>query len=178
MSKKVIRCNTTAQMIDYIPWQKAVNKVLAGEAISLRDSTRLLRSPSMSIFVPEIIMMTDYVNQHNPYREVKRRDPNEPLPKRLVHDRDGWVCAYCGGYGDTIDHIVPKDKGGQETWDNVITACFGCNNKKDNKMLIEIGWILRYEPVPLTYEAIYRAEQEEINDILFELSGAVRTPAI
>lgn len=172
-NRRVIRCNTTAQVIDYIPWQKAVRRVITGEAISLKDSSTLLRSPSVSILVPEIIMMRDYVNQHDPKREIKRNDPTIPLPKNLVHERDGWVCAYCGKYGDTIDHIIPKDLGGLETWDNVITACTKCNNVKDNKTLIELGWNLRYEPVPLTHESIYHAEQSEINAVLSELAGVM-----
>ena len=164
-SKKVILCNTTAQVMTTISWERAICLIFSGKAVSIKDSDQVVSSPSLDVMVPDIIMLTNYVKNDMQYKKVKR-DENQPLPKRLIHQRDDWTCAYCGKFGDTIDHIVPKCLGGGESWDNVITACSSCNNKKDNKLLSEIGWELMYEPVPLTRAAALKAAQEEVNAAL------------
>lgn len=160
-SKKVILCNTTAQVMTTISWDRAICLLFSGKAVSIKDSDEVVRSPSIEIIVPEIIMLTNYVKSDYQKSNINH-SKDHPLPKRLVHQRDDWTCAYCGKFGDTIDHIVPKCLGGGESWDNVITACKKCNNKKDNKLLSEIGWELLFEPVPLTREMTLKAEQEEV----------------
>lgn len=166
MSKKnrVILCNTTAQVMATIPWDRAICLLFSGKAISIKDTENIVHSPSVEIMMPEIIMLTNYIKDHtNHYEPIERRDPAHALPKILVHERDGWICAYCGKKGDTIDHIVPKCLGGAETWDNVITACTTCNGKKGDKLLSELGWELLYEPVPLTRANLMKAEQEAVD---------------
>jgi 5-methylcytosine-specific restriction endonuclease McrA len=67
--------------------------------------------------------------------------------KNAVHERDKWTCAYCGGFGDTIDHIVPKARGGRATWMNSITACEDCNGrKKKSRTPEEAGMPLLFQP--------------------------------
>ena len=161
---RVILCNTTAQVMATIPWDRAICLLFSGKAISIKDTDHIVHSPSVEVAMPEIIMLTNYVQEHtNHYALIERRDPTHPLPKTLVHERDNWVCAYCGQRGTTIDHIVPKCLGGAETWDNVITACSSCNGKKGNKLLSELGWELLYEPVPLTRANLMKEEQEAVD---------------
>jgi 5-methylcytosine-specific restriction endonuclease McrA len=80
------------------------------------------------------------------------------LSNRTLFGRDRYVCAYCGGlfpnYNNlSRDHIVPKSKGGENTWMNVVTACKDCNAKKGHKLLKECGLELLYVPyVPNHYE--------------------------
>lgn len=67
------------------------------------------------------------------------------LTRKNILRRDGHKCGYCGR-GDlplTIDHIVPKSKGGDESWDNLVSACLPCNNRKGNRNPIEAGMELR-----------------------------------
>jgi len=62
--------------------------------------------------------------------------------------RDGHKCAYCGR-GDlpfTIDHVIPKSKGGEDTWENLVTACLPCNNRKGNRTPEEASMKLRIKP--------------------------------
>lgn len=161
---RVILCNTTAQVMATIPWDRAICLLFSGKAISIKDTETTIHSPSVEIMMPEIIMLTNYVNDHAfQHDAIERRNPSHALPKTLVHERDNWTCAYCGEWGDTIDHIVPKCLGGAETWDNVITACTTCNGKKDDKLLSELGWELLYEPVPLTRANLMRTEQEAVD---------------
>lgn len=157
-------CNTTAQVMCTIPWQRAVNLLCTGKAVSIKDSNEVIHSPSTHMFIPDIIMLSNYVNEGKTNRYDVIGGPERPLSKKLIHERDNWVCAYCGDFGDTVDHIVPKALGGKDSWDNVITACITCNGLKGKKMLSEIGWVLRYEPVPLTRDNLLRAAQQEVND--------------
>ena len=56
--------------------------------------------------------------------------------------RDGRRCAYCGRRADTIDHVVPRSRGGGHTWENCVAACRLCNSKKADRLLGELGWTL------------------------------------
>lgn len=163
---RTILCNTNAQVMETISWEEAITKILLGKAVSIKDSEIPIRSQSLEMFRPEIIMLTNYSNDANRYREWENR---EQIPKRLVHIRDNWECAYCGEFGDTIDHIIPKDLGGNNKWDNVITACKKCNNLKDNRLLTEIGWSLRYDPTPVTWRTKLSSEQMIVDNAMTEL---------
>lgn len=88
---------------------------------------------------PSVIRLKRYISV--PYQNII-------LTRRNILKRDGHKCAYCGR-GDlpfTIDHIVPKSKGGEDTWENLVTACLPCNNKKGNRTPEEASMKLRIKP--------------------------------
>ncbi|PNW83796.1 hypothetical protein CHLRE_04g217903v5 [Chlamydomonas reinhardtii] len=67
--------------------------------------------------------------------------------RRNIMVRDGFCCQYCGSRRDlTIDHVHPASKGGRETWDNLVTACMRCNQKKSDRSLAQLGWKLKRKP--------------------------------
>ncbi|GLC47218.1 hypothetical protein PLESTB_001458400 [Pleodorina starrii] len=67
--------------------------------------------------------------------------------RRNIMVRDGFCCQYCGSRRDlTLDHVHPVSKGGKETWENLVTACMRCNQKKSDRTLRELGWKLRRQP--------------------------------
>lgn len=69
------------------------------------------------------------------------------LNKRNVLKRDKYTCCYCGSKSNlTVDHVIPKSRGGGTNWENLVAACRKCNNKKDNKLLSEIGMVLLKKP--------------------------------
>ena len=77
--------------------------------------------------------------------------------KRGVLRRDGHGCAYCGGRADTVDHLLPQSRGGQNTWLNTVAACTRCNNTKANRTPAEAGMSLAFRPsVPSWREAYHR----------------------
>ena len=87
---------------------------------------------------PKVIVLSRYVRV--PYaRRI-------PLTRRGVLRRDGHSCAYCGKSANTIDHVVPKSRGGAESWDNLVACCFRCNNIKSDRTPQELGWRLRVIP--------------------------------
>ena len=66
--------------------------------------------------------------------------------KRALRRRDGGLCAYCGGRGSTVDHILPVSRGGGSTWENTVLACGPCNNRKRDRTPEEAGMRLLVEP--------------------------------
>jgi hypothetical protein len=89
----------------------------------------------------------------NPHKHA-----NVALSNKTLFGRDRYVCAYCGGHFPNFhnlsrDHIVPKSRGGENIWTNVVTACKDCNSKKGSKTLKEAGLELLYVPyAPNHYE--------------------------
>jgi 5-methylcytosine-specific restriction endonuclease McrA len=65
----------------------------------------------------------------------------------LMH-RDRFRCAYCGGKADTVDHVIPRSRGGEHTWENCVACCSSCNHRKADRLLTELGWDLRHTPTP------------------------------
>jgi 5-methylcytosine-specific restriction endonuclease McrA len=69
-----------------------------------------------------------------------------PLNRRSVFARDGHRCQYCDGPAESIDHVVPRSRGGLHSWDNVVAACRPCNVRKRDRMLTETSMTLRHQP--------------------------------
>lgn len=67
--------------------------------------------------------------------------------KSAIKARDR-ACAYCGGSAETVDHVVPRSRGGGLTWENAVAACLTCNHRKANRTPEEAGMVLRFIPAP------------------------------
>lgn len=142
----VVQCNTTLQVMERVSVQQAVVKIVTGKAVALESvDGEFIRSQRMSLPKPSIIMLTEYANgeaHRDPETEIRTLYPSSDV----IHARDNRECCYCGGYGTTIDHVVPRDLGGTSKWDNVVSCCAKCNSVKDNNTLSELGWKMRYTP--------------------------------
>jgi 5-methylcytosine-specific restriction endonuclease McrA len=108
------------------------------ELVADRKS-RVVRTVNRTFPYPSIIKLSAYVKV--PFKKVE-------LSRKNVLRRDGHCCQYCGikGLDITIDHIIPKSKGGQDTWENLVTACHLCNNHKSNTTPEEAGLTLISKP--------------------------------
>ncbi|MFK3985275.1 HNH endonuclease [Micromonospora sp. NPDC050397] len=73
-----------------------------------------------------------------------------------VHLRDGHRCAYCDGRATTIDHVLPRSRGGRNTWKNTVAACYACNQRKGDRTPAEAGMPLRYDPAVPSWAALVR----------------------
>jgi 5-methylcytosine-specific restriction endonuclease McrA len=129
---------------DYTPLKiisrnRAVILVVAGDADIVEAGEGFIRSPSLSIPTPDVIKLKHFVRV--PYRA------RIPLTNAAVMHRDNRECAYCTKRkGNTVDHIVPRSRGGKHEWTNVVACCARCNHVKSDRLLKEIGWTLRFEP--------------------------------
>lgn len=121
-------------------WTKAIEYVWKGKAIALHEyDDWIVRSPSMSMKVPSVILKTSYTKP--------RRWPR--MTKETLFLRDSYTCQYCHATGVklTFDHVLPGSHGGKENWENIIAACSPCNNKRGNNAKIRPA----YEPYKPDY---------------------------
>ena len=124
-----------------MPWKKAVRLLSLGKAVvhevDSDDTTERLRE---WIYLKSIRMVYFVkVNYKTLYAPA-------PFTKHGVRLRDQNKCAYCGRKATTIDHVLPRSRGGENSWMNCVASCFDCNNKKDNKTPKEAGMNLQFQP--------------------------------
>ncbi len=103
------------------------------------------------------------------YQLVRRPRPRVKLTRREIFVRDRYTCQYCGvAHGDlTLDHVIPRSKGGAHTWENLVTACRSCNHRKGGKTLQEARMKLKdppSEPRAGVYYSIERRLQSAAMD--------------
>lgn len=104
---------------------------------------RELRSISHAYPFPSVIMINRYINI--PYKGVV-------LSRHNIFKRDGHKCQYCGTNKDlTLDHLIPRSKGGKSSWTNLVTACKRCNAAKGDSTIEKAGLKLRTAPVKPSY---------------------------
>ncbi len=98
-----------------------------------------VNSPSITYNLPSVIKIRDFVKYDNLSVDLSRKN---------ILSRDEHVCQYCSEKNSplTIDHILPKGRGGQDTWENLVTACKSCNQKKGNKTPEEANMELKRRP--------------------------------
>ncbi len=135
----VLLLNASFEPIRVVSLHRAVTMIVTDKADLVERKPGVLRSPSLEVPIPSVIALRAYVKI--PFRATL------PLNRRAVVRRDNGICAYCGGAGSTIDHVVPRARGGRHVWENVVLACRPCNSKKDDKTLAELGWELP-DPAP------------------------------
>lgn len=130
--------NASFEPLHVVPTRRAVVLVLSGKADVISEGDGVFHSERLSVPVPSVIRLRYYV--HVPFRAQL------PLTRRNVILRDRARCAYCRGKGDTVDHVVPRSRGGQHVWQNVVAACRRCNGHKADRTLDELGWTLQVTP--------------------------------
>lgn len=133
--------NASWEPLRVVPLTRAVSLVFAQRAEVVEEAERILHSARTSMRAPAVIRLVRMVKV--PFRS------RVPLTRAHLIARDKGLCGYCGvhvGNRGTIDHIVPRSKGGKHDWTNVVTACSPCNSKKDDKTLAQLGWTLRTTP--------------------------------
>lgn len=150
----------------YIPLGKtqvnrAVALVMKGDAVVEKaDPFNPLRSAEIVIPTPLVIRMLRYIDVPIVYAEAL-------WTKVGVLERDNYTCGYCGKKPKkktdvNVDHIVPRSKGGQNTWLNTICACIPCNSKKDDMLLEDTDMELLFEPT-VVYQHYFKSKNPRRN---------------
>jgi len=163
---RVLLLNASYEPLWVVSLHRAIILILEEKAEIIETREGSIRSPSLTLPYPSVIRLTRYIKV--PYRR------RIPFSNRSVLNRDGYKCAYCGKTATTIDHIIPRSRGGTHEWLNVVAACKTCNHKKGDKLLSEIGWELLIQPtVPegRKWFVIGIAERESWQEYL-EFAGA------
>jgi 5-methylcytosine-specific restriction endonuclease McrA len=130
--------NATYEPLCVVSVRRAAILVLSAKAVCVSDGDGVLHSVREELPVPSVVRLTRYVRV--PYRT------HVGLSRRAIFARDGGRCAYCRGPAETIDHVMPRSRGGPHAWDNVVAACARCNHSKGDKTPSELGWRLHSMP--------------------------------
>ena len=135
---RVLLLNATFEPLCALSVKRAIVLLLKGKAETLETDGSAFRSERLVVEVPSVIRLLYYVKV--PYYG------RASLTRRSILARDGWTCQYCGAPAETIDHIVPRSRGGEHTWENVVSACKRCNGRKKDKLPHEAGLRLIKKP--------------------------------
>ena len=131
--------NAGYEPLAVVSFKRALVLVLNEKATVLSGlGGEVVRSARHEFDMPSVILLQRYVRIPNA-RKV-------PVSRRGVLRRDSHRCGYCGKSANTIDHVLPKSRGGKDTWENLIACCLRCNNVKGDKTPQEMGWELRFQP--------------------------------
>jgi len=148
----VLLLNATYEPLCVVTVRRALVLVLADKVDVVQpDGDRVVRSAHLVLRVPSVIRLRAFVRV--PYRT------RSVVTRRAVLRRDGFRCAYCADRrASTVDHVVPRSRGGPNTWENVVGCCEPCNSRKGDRLLRELGWHLRFTPsAPLVTRRIVLA---------------------
>lgn len=139
---RIILANAALMPLSRISWQRAASLVVTGAALPLEcgDPVKTIQGVSSTVVLYEVIYLPSVM--HIP--DMAHRSGY--ATKRSIHERDSWVCGYCGGHGTTIDHVLPKSRGGLNTYQNLVTACEDCNGKKGDRTPEEASMPLLFVP--------------------------------
>jgi len=139
---QVLLLNATFEPLKVIDWKRAIKLLTLGKVEVLEEHDREIRSVTFAVRLPSVLRLLRFVRHRN--KEVK-------FSRLNIYARDGFRCQYCGkkfeGRDLTFDHVVPRRKGGQTEWTNIVTACYRCNRKKGARTLKEAGLRILKNPV-------------------------------
>ena len=120
--------NATYEPLSVVSWKKAITLVILGKAEMLEPQDRPVRSATMTFALPSVLRLTSRVKV--PRQTVQFSRIN-------VYRRDGFKCQYCTRKFPvsklTFDHVLPSSRGGQTTWENIVTSCENCNRIKGDR---------------------------------------------
>lgn len=149
MNRQVLLLNQDYSPLMICSVQRAFLLMFLGKAELLSEAANsFIHTVSKTYPMPAVIRLNRYINL--PYRGVV-------LTRNNVFKRDNFTCQYCGTSKDlTLDHVVPKAKGGKSTWHNLVTACKKCNARKGDFAPEQVGMSIRRKPYKPSYVMFLR----------------------
>tara|TARA_B100001996_G_scaffold244356_1_gene189200 strand:- start:81 stop:593 length:513 start_codon:yes stop_codon:yes gene_type:complete len=141
-SHRTLILNSTFQPLSVASAKRSISLLLAKKINVIKESKYEIRSENKIIKIPKVALLTYYVKA--PYsRRVA-------LNRSNIFIRDFYTCQYCGNNAESIDHVIPKSKGGEHEWSNVVACCKKCNLTKADKLLNQS--ILKLKKFPIKPE--------------------------
>jgi 5-methylcytosine-specific restriction endonuclease McrA len=136
----VLVLNASYEPLNVTSVRRAHVLVYKGKAEIVEHLAKPLRSAAKDFVWPHVIRLVSYVRVP---KSVQRK-----ISRRALFARDGWRCQYCGAEGGkmTLDHVLPRSRGGESIWENVVTSCAPCNLRKGNRTIEEAGMRLHAQP--------------------------------
>lgn len=147
----VLALNAAYEPVNIISARRALTLVMGGKAIVEKPSKHMIRTAKTVIPLPSVIRFLVY-----------RRTPrlNRSVSRKSILLRDRFTCQYCGAAfapkSLTLDHVMPRSRGGQNAWENLVAACYPCNNVKGGRTPAEAGMVLARKPAQIGIHAKHR----------------------
>jgi 5-methylcytosine-specific restriction endonuclease McrA len=140
-SGRVLVLNASYEPINVCTVRRATVLILKERAEILEHADWSLHAESLTLPRPIVIRLRAYV-------KVPRDAHRRKITRRAVFARDRWTCQYCGHERGnlTVDHVIPRSKGGHSTWDNIVTCCAPCNRRKGDRLPKQVGMKPRRKP--------------------------------
>src|SRR6187455_1908573 len=156
--QQVLVLNASYEPLNVTTVRRAHVLVFKGKAEVIEELDRPLHAASDTFPWPHVIRLVSYVRVP---RAVQRK-----ISRRALFARDGWRCVYCGTSSGrlTLDHVIPRSRGGESSWENVVTSCAPCNHRKGDRLLEETSMTLRAPPRPPTPVLFIRLATDHVPD--------------
>jgi 5-methylcytosine-specific restriction endonuclease McrA len=136
----VLVLNATYEPINVCTVRRAVVLLLKDKAEIIEHAEWRLHSATATIARPVVIRLVSYIR-------IPRDAHRRKITRRAVFARDDWMCQYCGSRSNlTVDHVVPRSKGGASSWENIVASCAPCNRRKGSALLRQAGMKLIKQP--------------------------------
>jgi 5-methylcytosine-specific restriction endonuclease McrA len=165
LNRLVLVLNGSYEAVNVCPARRAMTLLFKGAAVVEEVSKYTLHTDKLDIPVPSVIRLVRY-------RRIPRL--NRSVSRKGIMLRDHCTCQYCGSTllsrNLTMDHVTPKSRGGLSTWENLVAACFPCNNKKGDRTPAEAGMKLMHQPRQITINAkhkLLRGDEETWDRYIF-----------
>lgn len=131
---KTLLLNVTYEPLKVISWKRAVTLLMLGKVEVVEEYNDDIRSITIQLKCPAVVRLL---------RFVKSRRHKIAFCRANVYARDSYTCQYCGkrfsAHELTYDHVLPRSRGGKTCWENIVTSCLPCNDRKGSKTLAEAG---------------------------------------
>nr|WP_225726947.1 MULTISPECIES: HNH endonuclease [Nocardia] len=136
LKRRVLLLNATYEPLTALSARRAVVLLICDKADAVHHDPEgsVVHSAGSTVAIPSVIRLRTYVRV--PYRA------RVPMTRAALMHRDRYRCGYCGGKAETIDHVIPRSRGGEHSWENCVASCAPCNHRKADKLLSELGWTL------------------------------------
>ena len=151
-SQSVLVLNQNFEPLNVCNLERALRLVLTAKAEVLEQRASAVHSVTHAFPAPSVIRLA---------YQVRRPALPVGLSRRAIFLRDQYTCQYCGTrpHALTLDHVLPKSRGGRNTWENLVTACATCNHRKGGRMLHEARMRLLREPRALRMHGVRTVAQ-------------------
>lgn len=141
-NQTILVLNSSFEPLQFTNWRRAVVLLMKNKAKALSG---------------RVIRLVNYIKL--PYAKISQNKPS----RSMIYKRDGHKCQYCGSTKNlTIDHILPRSRGGQDTWENLVVACLHCNTKKGDKLLEETNLVLNTIPVKPFNKMLFSLDRSDV----------------
>jgi 5-methylcytosine-specific restriction endonuclease McrA len=141
-NQTILVLNSSYEPLQLTNWKRAVVLLMKNKA---------------KVLGKRVIRLVNYIKL--PYEKLMQNKPS----RSMIYKRDGHKCQYCGSTRElTIDHIIPRSRGGQDTWENLVVACMPCNTRKSDKFLSETNLVLSQIPKKPINKMLFTLDKSDV----------------